>query len=389
VIDQPAAVLAGLLSDVRNDPRVLASAVSAAQGIGRPAKALPAREVLRHVDSMLDALIATLRGAPSGIIQAAEHADELAMDRARQGVGLEPLLDGVQAARGVVLDAVITAARSIMSADEVLPLLVGLDEAATGLLSRMVIAYQRTEQELARTRRHAQIEALRELLDGGSLNWAQEAALDLTAAYHCVVVDVSTPAQAQKVEALLDAGAGVGGIVRGYLCRVTTRLPSSDRLNSVLAVASPLVAVDRLAQVHALCREALVVYRGQGRIGLQPLIGAAFEVATAARPALGRMLCDELLARLDPNEDFHRLLATTALTYICEGNRTEPTAAVLHVHPNTVKYRIRRFAELTGQGEEPEAFGRSLAQSVNWWWALTAWLDDVAEPGREKLTEKR
>ena len=379
--DPQAAALAAVLADLRDDASVLTRAVDAARSTGRPAKALPEHEVRRHIHSLLDAIIAMLRANPLQIQEAALAADGLAVDRARQGISLEVLLDGVHSARSVLLTAVIAAAEPVMTPAELLPHLVRLDAAANLLQNRMIVSYQRAEHDQGRTRRQAQVEALRELLGGGPVSWAQEAALELQGAYHCIVADVSTPTEARRLEPLIDGGTGISGIVHGYLSGISTKLPPPDRLGGVLAVASPLVSIDQVASAYQLCREALPLYRAQRATGVQALTGAGLAVATAGRPALGRILCDELLGALDPDEEFHRLLAETVLVYIAEGNRTERAAAALHVHPNTVKYRLKRFTELTGTQGDADSFGRTLAHAVNWWWALTTWLSDAQTPG--------
>ena len=41
-------------------------------------------------------------------------------------------------------------------------------------------------------------------------------------------------------------------------------------------------------------------------------------------------------------------LLDTVMTYLEQGNSLEATARMLFVHPNTVRYRLRRVSELTG-----------------------------------------
>jgi DNA-binding PucR family transcriptional regulator len=41
-------------------------------------------------------------------------------------------------------------------------------------------------------------------------------------------------------------------------------------------------------------------------------------------------------------------LVTTLAAYLTEGSSVEATARRLYVHPNTVRYRLRRIADLTG-----------------------------------------
>jgi DNA-binding PucR family transcriptional regulator len=41
-------------------------------------------------------------------------------------------------------------------------------------------------------------------------------------------------------------------------------------------------------------------------------------------------------------------LLDTVMTYLEQGNSLEATARLLFVHPNTVRYRLRRVTEMTG-----------------------------------------
>jgi DNA-binding PucR family transcriptional regulator len=79
-----------------------------------------------------------------------------------------------------------------------------------------------------------------------------------------------------------------------------------------------------------------------------------------------------VLGALHPGDDFHRELVGTAMAYLDHGQRLDHTAAALHVHPNTVRYRLRRLHELTGVPLVPGAPGTVLA-TVDLWWALRTW----------------
>ena len=79
------------------------------------------------------------------------------------------------------------------------------------------------------------------------------------------------------------------------------------------------------------------------------------------------MAQDVLGAVLDlPAEDRQGLLETLR-AFFDEGGSTERTARALHCHPNTVRYRLHRIAELTGRSlNEP----RTLAELVTATYAL-------------------
>jgi sugar diacid utilization regulator len=56
---------------------------------------------------------------------------------------------------------------------------------------------------------------------------------------------------------------------------------------------------------------------------------------------------DQLSALLDPLDDHPELLATLRC-YIANDQSRKRTAARLHLHPNSVDYRLKRIAQLTG-----------------------------------------
>ncbi|WP_131743007.1 helix-turn-helix domain-containing protein, partial [Actinomadura roseirufa] len=95
--------------------------------------------------------------------------------------------------------------------------------------------------------------------------------------------------------------------------------------------------------------------------------------------AAASLLAAGLLGALDPADPFHRELAATALACLDHGGRIEPAAAALRVHANTVKYRVRRFRELTGRPLLDPAAGDAVARAAHWWWALRHWLADSGD----------
>lgn len=88
----------------------------------------------------------------------------------------------------------------------------------------------------------------------------------------------------------------------------------------------------------------------------------------ASDPEEGERLAEQVLGpMLDlPVEDRDALLDTLE-AFFENGGSAVPTARVLHCHPNTVRYRLRRIHELTGRSlGDP----RSLAELVAASWAL-------------------
>ncbi|MQY09151.1 helix-turn-helix domain-containing protein [Actinomadura macrotermitis] len=362
-----------LLADRSRDPALLEATVLAARGRSELVAALPEEETRRHTRALVTGVLAAMRDGGPGP-QVLESAGRLGADRARQGVPVAALLDGFQAGRAHLVRTLIEEGRRRgVPADLLLEGVTRIDEITTTLVHRMVHAHRVAELELARTARESHLQVLRRLLHGEQV--AAPAPLDPAAAYHCVVSEVSDPAVAARLEdALTAAGPGLCGLVDGRLAALLTRLPALPG-DVPLLVAAPPVPPARASAQYALGRRALRAGAAAGLTGLRRLADLALLTAAEAEPELGRLLAAELLRGLDPADPFHRELAGTALAYLDHGGRIEPTARALHVHGNTVKYRLRRLRELTGRSLADGGDGQAVAHTAHWWWALRSYLD--------------
>ncbi|WP_410615740.1 PucR family transcriptional regulator [Amycolatopsis sp. lyj-109] len=142
---------------------------------------------------------------------------------------------------------------------------------------------------------------------------------------------------------------GPGGLV---LLPVAGRLPDWHAVLdaaaraagvAVLAAAEP-AAPSEVRAVAAQTGEVLDVLRWFGRPpGLYRLDDVLVEYQLT-RPGAAR---DRLAAALDPLEAHPELVETLDAYLELDTNRRR-TAAQLHVHPNTVDYRLRRIRDLTG-----------------------------------------
>lgn len=390
-------VLRTLIEKLRADPATLDGAVAAVRRQSPLVGRLPEHQVRRHVAALLDVVASAFAHSPSahapgthpsladggspaaaGIGEgelgpSAAVADHLAFDRAIQGVPLAALLDGFQAGRVYALSRLIDEARAAHATEELFDALAELDAYSHELRNRLIDAYRAREEELGRSGYSARSRALRELLLGEPAAAPPEALLEPGLRYHCVIADVTDPRRAAPAEAVLVSGGGVSGFVDGWLCSATPRLPAPQRVGDLLVVATPAVRLTELPDAYRAAAAALAAARAQGLRGLHAVTRLAVPAAVHAQSRIGRFLAEERLARLDPDDPFHRLLAQTTLTYLEHGRRVETTAAALHVHPNTVKHRLRRFGALT-DFDEPEEPGDTMQQAVRWWWALRAWL---------------
>ena len=71
-------------------------------------------------------------------------------------------------------------------------------------------------------------------------------------------------------------------------------------------------------------------------------------MAVVAEPELAELLLERYLRPLEADGEFGALVEESVRAYLERGRRVREVARNAHVHVNTVRYRLRRFEELTG-----------------------------------------
>lgn len=194
-------------------------------------------------------------------------------------------------------------------------------------------------------------------VDDGLHSWA--AALGWTSAPVVVFAGHSPSDDSQSViDGLRDRGrraghdllAGVQGDRLIVIVGGADSMKEAARLVVPRFAPGPIVIGPEVPDLHAAARSARAAIAG---------LRAASGWPDAPRP----VLADDLLAEraIDGDEDaraalvdnVYKPLAGTPLldtlaTYLEQGTSLEATARLLFVHPNTVRYRLRKIAELTG-----------------------------------------
>jgi hypothetical protein len=391
-------VLAEVLHAMTTDGAVIDEVVAAARTSPDVAK-LPVAENRRHIRVLLAAGLASFERPEAEPPEEDAGAALLGADRAEQGVPLTGLLRGVQTGRRRALEIGVARARAAGVPDAVmLDVMLHFDRHASAMERQVINGYHTAELELARTARDARTQLLRRLLHGegeasgngraggvggdprdghGSAAFspaAEEllhAGLHPDVRYNCLLSDLADPVRARALERRLTVPGSLFGLVDGRLAGITPRPPAGLDPDGPLLLMSPAVDLTEVPTVHPLCADALRVAAAYGLRGPHYLTDLAAETALAAQPALAELLCTSLLGALDPSDGFHRELALTAMAYLDHDRRLDLTAAALHVHPNTVRYRLARLARTAGGSLEAPS---SVPDTLRWWWALRTWL---------------
>ncbi len=157
----------------------------------------------------------------------------------------------------------------------------------------------------------------------------------------------------------LHAGAAAALRARGVLAltegdRVAGLAPagaSSDLITEprLLFALAPAAPCDELADLLDELR--LLVELGCRKKMTGEIAPEAFvtELLLARSPRLARLACERVLGPLENHRDSRSAdLVATLATFVECGLDRRRAAAQLHVHPNTLDYRLRRIADLTG-----------------------------------------
>lgn len=166
----------------------------------------------------------------------------------------------------------------------------------------------------------------------------------------------------RHVALALSGEDGVAATLDHDLIGIAVRRPPP--VGGVCAGIGPPSRLAELPAAFALAGRALQTALAFGEEGVFSLSDLSIRPAILIDAALG----DAFVARyLEPLAALGRLgdeLEATLRSWFDRDMRIEETAQALHVHPNTLRHRLRRFEEAT------DANLRSPADLAELWWAL-------------------
>jgi hypothetical protein len=167
--------------------------------------------------------------------------------------------------------------------------------------------------------------------------------------------------RAVGLAAAAKAGQGMSVLVDGDLAGFQSAAPG-DAAPGVAGVGPP-VPLDRLAESFRLATRALRTAHAFGLAGTHDLAGLGLRAAVVADADVGAALRRRYLDPLAESGSGAEIIATLR-EYLAAGSHVDTAAERLHVHANTLRYRLARFEELTG------AHLRAPLTGFEVWWAI-------------------
>lgn len=234
-----------------------------------------------------------------------------------------------------------------------------------------IAAHRRAERALDRLRNDDRAILWQGLLSGALSSedldrLATRAGIDPAAKYLCIRARLPESADPVVVRRDLDRNGPAGSVfwvldddVIG-LCSTTWGIAA----HCVLAGVAGPVPLDRVGDALGEATEALEVAEHRKRRGIVRLIDVALDAMVHREDDLGRMLVERHLDALHGAGPMAGELPATLRTWFEHGCNVAEAAAALHLHPNTLRYRLSRYEVLAGidLGSPTDLF--------ELWWAL-------------------
>lgn len=349
-------------------------------------------DIRRITDQTLRTFIASIRDRSIPSDAALEPMRESAIRRAEEGVPLEALLAAYHLGAGVCTDFVAARFRPDELADsiELSRLLLDYLQRVTAAVSA---SYFEERQTMVGDEQASRQSLLATLLDGGpAYDVARQSGIRLPERY--LVLGFNFRAPSDQTEPGVDTDI----VTRRRLRRLRTELDrhpggpvmstlSADGGLALLPAAGSDAELEsvRAAMTRAGGTEVTVTVTSSEPAGVPAaavLVRELLEVVRSFRLPPGVYTLDDLTleyqltrpspardrlaALLDPLADKPDLVETLRCYLDCGRNRRD-AAGRLHVHPNTVDYRLRQIGRLTGlDSSRPDHLPRLLAALAAW-----------------------
>jgi len=358
-----------LIERVVGEDDLLPSVVNGVRTTVREIGVLSPADIAGHTRALLAAATRALAARRGPTEAELSFVEELGITRAQQDVPIEAVLGAVHVAeRAIWSRAREVAAAGGIEAGLLLDARELYDDWAEAVRSRLIKAHRATDTDQHADAGDRDLMILRRLFEGGSAATLAAAEAGLPVSDGLWVL-VARPGDAGLEQSLRDHAPALIGRVDGLLVGVLTRAPSvrAAQAEAAAGLAGP-AEPEELGAARRLAFAALTAAESTRRTGVVHVADVAVLAAVADRADLATVLLDRhrpawtaLGANAEP-------VALAVRAWLEAGREVTAAAEQLFVHPNTVRNRVQRFADVTGI-DPFDTFG-----AMNAWWLCHTWL---------------
>lgn len=308
--------------------------------------------------------------------------------RASQGVPLEDVLRAWRLGVRIVLDrAREQGGAHGIGAEKILDFAESLLACSDIAMVRLAGGHRAVELEAIRHDQEQCMQLVRDVLLGSGSPTdirikAQAYGFDPDLSYVAVRGRPAAVGQVRDLEralGFLDAQPyrrGLSTLIEGEVAGFLREPPGPDQ-PGVIGVG-PAGRLDKLEHSFRIASRALATATAFDLTGARDMRSLGVLPAVLADRDVGETLRARYLAPLEASGSTAEIAATVRI-YLAYGMHVERTAEKLFVHPNTLRYRIGRFEELTG------ASLREPGTSFEVWWALESATLAAREPNGNRV----
>ncbi|HWE32128.1 MAG TPA: helix-turn-helix domain-containing protein [Solirubrobacteraceae bacterium] len=319
----------------------------------------------------IDSTLISARAGPDAVTD--EHLAGLTPvgeARARQGIAIQDVLLAWRIGVQVVIDRATEIGPELsISPDQMLRFVRALIAASDRAMAIIVSAHRGAELELVKREQERRAAVVREALLGTISPvvvraHAEACGIDPAYEYLAIRAQANPEERTQRERQLgfqseVTPREGLSAMIDDDLAGFL-RQPPRGEIPFAVGVGPPR-PVERLAESFELATRALTTMRAFGLVGTNDLDALGTLPAIVADRAVGDALVRRYLEPLAGSQA--EIAATLRVLFECDMH-VERAAEQLFVHPNTLRYRIGRFEEITG------ASLRNPTSALEVWWAL-------------------
>jgi len=193
---------------------------------------------------------------------------------------------------------------------------------------------------------------------------AEACGIDPSFEYVAIRAEATVDERAQRMlqlgfQSVVAPREGLGAVIDDDVAGFIRRAPGGE-IPFAVGVGPPR-PVERLSESFELASRALTTMRAFGLVGVRDLDALGVLPAIVADRAVGDALVRRYLEPLAGSQA--EIGASLRVLFECDMH-VERAAEQLFVHPNTLRYRIGRFEEMTGTNL------RNTTSALEVWWAL-------------------
>jgi hypothetical protein len=377
-----------LLDEVGKDPLALAGAVVAQLQIEMECyRSLPSDDLVPVARRNVETVLRIVRERRAELtVDEREWFAEAGEVRSHQGLPVADVLRGWRIGTDVVWEELARVGRQHGIGDDILlDLMRETSRAIDPAIVAFVTGHHRAELARVRDEDHVRGElvqrVLRGLLGGSELR-EQCAVWGLDPDRHYVTFRAraepgTSPRELERLLGLAPAPGqaplGLVAVLDGDLAGFAERI-RHKAVRAQVGVGPP-APLDRLEPSFRLATRAFATVAAFGLTGVYDLDGLGLRAAVVADPEVGERLVRRYVEPLQHGAARSAEALLEAIErYLACGLRAETAAAELNVHPNTLRYRLSRFEQLTG------ADLHDIAVVAEVWWALQRWRQQEPQP---------